>query len=60
VEFFLLQDLVAEDCSTLKFFTPLEGFTASPVPASVEAYRTYRQLAIEFIEARNFRILRSL
>ena len=59
VEFFLLQDLVTEDCSAVKFFTPFEDFTTSPVPASIEAYRAYRQLAIEFIEARNCRILQS-
>ena len=59
VEFFLLQDLVTEDCSAVKFFTPFEDFTTSPLPASIEAYRAYRQLAIEFIEARNCRILQS-
>lgn len=59
VEFFLLQDLVTEDCSAVKFFTPFEDFKTKPVPASVDAYRAYRQLAIEFIEARNHRIRQS-
>ena len=59
VEFFLLQDLVTEDCSTVRFFTPFEDFTTSPVPATLEAYQDYRLHAIEFIEARNRRILES-
>jgi len=59
VEFFLLQDLVAEDGSAVKFFTQFEDFKNKPVPESVEAYRAYRQLAIDFIEARNCRILQS-
>jgi hypothetical protein len=56
VEFFLLQDLVTGDCSAVRFFTPFEDFKTKPVPGSVEAYRAYRELAIEFIEARNLRI----
>jgi hypothetical protein len=56
VEFFLLQDLVAADCSAVRFFTPFADFTTSPLPATSEAYQAYRQLAIEFIEARNRRI----
>ena len=57
VEFFLLQDLVTEDCSAVRFFTRFEDFTTSPLPASLEAYRAYRQVAMDFIEARNRRIL---
>jgi hypothetical protein len=56
VEFFLLQDLVTADCSAVKFFMPFEDFDSSPLPATIEAYRAYRQLATEFIEARNHRI----
>ncbi len=59
VEFFLLQDLVTDDCSAVKFFSPFENFTTSPVPASIDAYRAYRELAIKFIEDRNSRILQS-
>ena len=57
VEFFLLQDLVTEDCSAVRFFTPFEDFNTSPLPGSVAAYMDYRQFAIGFIEARNQRIL---
>ena len=56
VDFFLLQDLVDEATSTVKFFTPFEDFTASPLPATLDAYRGYRERSIEFIDARNDRI----
>jgi len=59
VEFFLLQDLVSEDCSVVRFFMPFQDFNTSPLPASMDAYRAYRQLAVDFIEARNHRILES-
>ena len=56
VEFFHLQDAVNEDTSTVKLSMPFEGFDASPLPATVDAYLAYRQRAIEFIESRNRRI----
>jgi hypothetical protein len=56
VEFFLLQDLVTDDCSAVKFFSPFEDFKASPVPDSVATYLAYREHAVGFIEARNERI----
>ena len=56
VEFFLLQELVTDDCSAVKFFSPFEDFSSSPVPASMAAYLDYRKLAVGFIEARNQRI----
>jgi hypothetical protein len=59
VAHFLLQDLVTEDCSAVRFFAPFEEFTTSPLPGSLEAYRAYRQLAVAFIEARNRRVLAS-
>jgi len=59
VEFFLLQDLVTGDCSVMRFFSPFEDFNTSPLPGSMDAYLAYRQLAVDFIEARNRRILAS-
>jgi hypothetical protein len=56
IDFFHLQDLVNEETSTVRFFTPFEDFTASPLPGTVTAYMGYRQRAIEFIESRNRRI----
>ncbi len=59
VAHFLLQDLVIEDCSAVRFFTPFEEFTTSPLPGDMDAYSAYRQRAVAFIEARNRRILAS-
>jgi hypothetical protein len=56
VEFFLLQDLVTDDCSAVKFFSPFDDFNSSPVPDSMDAYLDYRALAVRFIEERNQRI----
>jgi hypothetical protein len=56
VDFFLLQDLVNEISSTVKFFTPFDDFTSSPLPGTLDAYLGYRQHALEFIEVRNRRI----
>ncbi len=60
VQFFLLQDLVADDFSRVKFFLPFDEFETSPLPASVEQYATHKQLALEFIQARNRRIRESV
>ncbi|MEO7086601.1 MAG: hypothetical protein ABI442_12730 [Gemmatimonadaceae bacterium] len=57
VEFFLLQDLVSNDYSTVKFFTAFEDFHPWPLPNSVTEYISYRQQAEMFIRARNQRIL---
>ena len=38
VDFFLLQDLVNEVTLTVRFFLPFEGFTASPLPGTLDAY----------------------
>lgn len=59
VEFFLLQDLVSSDCSSVKIATPFDDFRGSPIPATAEEYRAYMCAAIAFIEARNQRIRRS-
>ena len=59
VEYFLLQDLVTEDSSAVRFFMPFANFTTSPVPASLDAYKAYCQSAAGFIDARSRRILQS-
>ncbi len=56
VKFFLLQDLVTDDFSALKFFSPFDDFHSSPVPGNIAAYLDYRARAIGFIQARNQRI----
>ena len=63
VDFFLLQDLVTDDYSAVKFHTlsyePSEEFRTYPFPESVPEYREYIQNASDFIRARNERILNS-
>ena len=56
VDFFHLQDLVDEATSAVKFFTPSEDFTVSPLPGTLDAYLWYRQHAAAFVESRNRRI----
>jgi hypothetical protein len=60
VDFFLFQDLVAEDYSTIRFFLPFDGFTNSPLPQNVEEYQLYKTNMIEFVSARNQRVLDSI
>jgi len=56
VEFFLLLDVVTDDCSGVKFISPFEDFKSSAVPDNRASYLAYRELAVDFIEARNQRI----
>ncbi|MGD9905221.1 MAG: hypothetical protein AB7U83_17275, partial [Vicinamibacterales bacterium] len=56
VDFFLLQDLVTDVGSSVKFFAPFDDFKSSPVPDGMTSYMSYRARAIGFIEARNERI----
>lgn len=56
VDFFLLQDLVAPDCSAIKFCMPFDNFDTSPVPKDCDTYIEYRRRSIEFIVSRNDRI----
>jgi hypothetical protein len=56
VEFFMLQDLVRDDCSAMRFFMSFDDFNAPSVPRDSDIYKEYRRLSIEFIKARNCRI----
>lgn len=56
VDFFLLQDLVDDDHTAVRFFMPFDDFTTPSFPKDVDTYRVYRRLSIEFVEARNHRI----
>jgi hypothetical protein len=58
VEFFLLQDLVSDDCEAVRFFMPFDGFTSRAVPRDVSTYAEFMRRSIEFIRARNTRIQR--
>lgn len=57
VEFFLLQDLVSPDFSSVRISAPFDDFAGSPIPTTVEAYNGYKSDAVAFVEARNRRIL---
>lgn len=59
IDFFLLNDLVEDNCSAVKFFTPFDGFVSSPIPQSLEEYNAYRQATVDFVYARNRRIAKA-
>ena len=59
VDFFLLQDLVEENYSSIKFWHPFNGFDYSPLPNNIEEYEAYKTNVIDFVTARNQRILNS-
>lgn len=56
VDFFLLQDLVSEDGSSVKFSMPFDDFKTPAKPQDRATYAEYRCRSIEFIRARNHRI----
>jgi hypothetical protein len=53
--FFLLQDLVAED-GAVQFFLPFDEFSTPTLPATVDEYQNYRTMVTAFVVARNHRI----
>ena len=59
VEFFILQDLVAENYSSIKFYLPFNSFDYPPLPNNVYEYRSYKKNVTDFVSARNQRILNS-
>jgi hypothetical protein len=58
VDFFLLQDLVSDDYSAVRFFAPFDDFKTPAVPQDYDTYMQFRRRSIEFIESRNRRIER--
>jgi len=56
VDFWLLQDMVTDDYSAVRFFTPFDEFKAPAIPQDLHTYREYRRRSIEFVEARNRRM----
>jgi len=57
VEFFLLQDLVAEDFSDIKFLMPFDDFKTPAAPKTLDAYISFKDRAMKFVGERNQRIL---
>lgn len=60
VEFFLLQDLVDEEFSTVRFLMPFNDFVPPVVPTTLEEYLAYKESALRFVNRRNRRILESI
>ena len=56
VDFFLLQDLVTENYSSIKFLLPFKDFEGSPIPKNTGEYITYKDNLMSFIIKRNNRI----
>lgn len=62
VQFFLLDDLI-DDSGSVRFylpFDPVDGYANSPLPSSMEQYREFRRRQLDFVAARNVRILRAI
>jgi len=57
VKFFLLDDLVTDDY-VIKFFMPFDDFNTPAVPQDLDSYKKYRLQSIDFINARNRRIMK--
>jgi hypothetical protein len=60
VDFFLLQDLVTPDYSTVRWWAPFDDFATSALPADLDAYLRYRTTMLTWIDARNRRIAAAL
>jgi hypothetical protein len=60
IDFFLLQDLVSSDYSSIKYLIPFKDFDSPPLPCSAEEYVTYKGNMIKFITKRNNRILNTV
>ena len=57
VDFFLFQDLVPSNYSSVNYFLPSNNFKNSPIPRDIKEYELYRENMTEFINKRSKRIL---
>ena len=57
VDFFLLQDLVDEDYSGIRFWHPFVSFDSKPLPENTKEYYAYKESVMRFINLRSKRIL---
>lgn len=55
VDFFLLQDAVADDFSVVRLWAPFDDFTTPANPHSLAAYLKYRSAVFEFVRGHNSR-----
>jgi hypothetical protein len=60
VDFFLLQDLVEDDYSSIKYFLPFNNFDNTALPCSPSEYLFYKTNSVDFIEKRNQRIMNTI
>lgn len=56
VEFFLLQDLVDDECRRVEFLFPFDDFDTKFSWQCLEDYKYYKDKAVEFVRKRNERI----
>ena len=56
VEFFLLQDLVSDDYSAVRFWDGWKDFSDNPIPQTVEEYLEFLEREVEFVGRRGERI----
>ena len=56
VEFFLLQDIVSNNYSSINYLIPFEDFEKYPLPNDIEEYKLYKYNLTNFILNRNKRI----
>ena len=56
VDFFLLQDLVTSDYSSIKYLIPFESFENYPLPNDIEEYKQYKYNLSNFVLARSQRM----
>ncbi len=56
VDFFLLQDLVTDDYSSVKFLHHFNNFESSPNPSTMDEYLKFKSNMLNFIIRRNGRI----
>ena len=59
VDFFLLQDLVRGDYFSIKFWSKFDNFKTAPLPKDKDEYLSYKSRVLDFVQARNQRILNS-
>jgi len=60
VNFFLLQDLVTKDYTSIKYHLAHQSFEQKPLPQNIDEYLTYWQNTLNFIKARGERMLNSV
>ena len=59
VDYFLLQDLVEGDYEAINFWSSFDNFETAPLPKDKYEYLSYKSKLLDFVQARNQRILNS-